>query len=188
MKDVSDLRKGIKVKIDGQPCAVTDFSFTKPGKGQAVYRCRLKNMVSGNTFDKTWRSGDKFEKADLLSTKYLYSYADGDQFVFCHPETYDQIYINASILGKLSNFLIDDAECEVLFFEESAIEVTLPNFVDKEVVKSEPGVRGDTATNVSKPAYLDTGYEIHVPIFVNEGDIVRIDTRTGEYYERVSKK
>ena len=188
MPDVSDLRKGIKIKIDGQPHHITDFSFTKPGKGQAVYRCKIRNMINGNSFDKVYRSGDKFEKAELYSKTYLFSYVDGDEYVFVDPDTYDQLYLNEDALGKQRYFLIDDCECEILFFEDKAIEVALPNFVEKEIIRSEPGVRGDTATNVTKPAYLDNDYEIHVPIFVNEGDTVKIDTRTGEYSERVSKK
>jgi len=187
MMDVSDLRKGVKVKIDGSPCVVTDFSFSKPGKGQAVYKCRLKNMLSGNTFDKTWRSGDKMEKADLRSGTLIYSYIDGEQYVFMDPETYDQTYIGEKIIGKQKYFLIDDCECEVLYFEDTPIEVNLPNFVTKEITYTEPGAKGDTATNVTKPAKIDTGYEVNVPLFINEGDLIKIDTRTGEYAERVKK-
>ena len=185
--DVSDLRKGIKIKYDGQPHLVTDFNFSKPGKGQAVYRCKLKNMITGNTFDKTWRSGDKFEKADISSKEYIYSYQDDTNYIFMDEQTYDQLPINAEILGEKSYFLLEDQSCEILFFEGKPIDVDLPNFVEKEVAKSEPSVRGDTATNVTKPAFLDNGYEISVPIFINQGDIVKIDTRTGEYVERVKK-
>jgi elongation factor P len=187
MIGTSDLRKGIKLKIDGAPHIVTDFNFTKPGKGQAVYRCKLKNMLTGNQFDKTWRSGDKMEKANLRSGKLIYSYVDGEEYVFMDPESYDQTYIDAKYLGKQINFLIDDCECDVLYFEDKAIEVTLPNFVTKEITYTEPGARGDTTTNVSKPAQIDTGYEVHVPLFINEGDLIKIDTRTGEYAERVKK-
>ena len=187
MIDTSDLRKGIKLKIDGAPHVVTDFSFMKPGKGQAVYRCKLKNMLTGNTFDKSWRSGDKMEKADLRSGALIYSYADGDDYVFMDPETYEQTYISEKILGNQKYFLIDDCECEVLYFEDKPIEVTLPNFVVKEIVYTEPGARGDTATNVTKPAKIDTGFEVNVPLFINEGDLIKIDTRTGDYSERVKK-
>lgn len=187
MMDVSDLRKGVKIKIDGSPCVVTDFQFSKPGKGQAVYKCKLKNMIQGNTFDKTWRSGDKMEKADLRSGQLIYSYQEDDQYVFMHPETYDQVYISVKMLGKAKYFLIDDCECEVLYFENLPIEIILPNFVVKEIVYTEPGARGDTATNVSKPAKIDTGLEVFVPLFINEGDLIKIDTRTGDYSERVKK-
>ena len=187
MIDTSDLRKGIKLKIDGQPHVVTEFSFMKPGKGQAVYRCKLKNMITGNTFDKSWRSGDKMEKADLHTGTLIYSYEDGEQFVFMDPETYEQTFIDADILGDQKYFLIDDCECEVLYFEDKPIEVNLPNFVTKEIVYTEPGARGDTATNVTKPAKIDSGYEVNVPLFINEGDLIKIDTRTGDYAERVKK-
>ncbi len=187
MIDTSDLRKGIKLKIDGAPHVVTDFNFTKPGKGQAVYRCKLKNMLTGNSFDKSWRSGDKMEKADLHSGSLIYSYADGDDYVFMDPETYEQTYISEKTIGKQKYFLIDDIECEVLYFEGKAIEVSLPNFVVKEITYTEPGAKGDTATNVTKPAKIDSGYEVNVPLFINEGDLIKIDTRTGDYAERVKK-
>ena len=187
MMDVSDLRKGVKIKIDGSPCVVTDFQFSKPGKGQAVYKCKLKNMVQGNTFDKTWRSGDKMEKADLISGNLIFSYKEDELFVFLHPETYEQIYVTEAMLGNSMNFLTDDCECEALYFEGTPIEVSLPNFVVKEIVYTEPGARGDSSTNVLKPAKIDTGFEVHVPLFISEGDLIRIDTRTGAYSERVKK-
>ncbi|MCM8531258.1 MAG: elongation factor P [Lentisphaeraceae bacterium] len=185
--DVSDLRKGVKIKMDGAPHVVTHFDFMKPGKGQAVYRCKLKNMLTGNQFDKSWRSGDKMEKADLRSSVLIFSYKEDDQYVFMDPETYDQTYISEKVMGTQKNFLIDDAECEVLYFEDAPIEVALPNFVVKEITYTEPGARGDTATNVTKPAQIDTGYEVQVPLFINEGDLIKIDTRTGDYAERVKK-
>lgn len=187
MMDVSDLRKGVKIKIDGYPCVVTDFQFSKPGKGQAIYKCRLKNMLQGNTFDKSWRSGDKMEKADLHTSSLIYSYADGDQYVFMHPETFEQTFISEKTLGDQKYFLIDDCECEVLYFEDTPIEVILPNFVTKEITYTEPGARGDTATNVTKPAKIDSGYELNVPLFINEGDLIKIDTRNGAYVERIKK-
>lgn len=188
MLEASDLRKGLKIVIDGNPCIITHFDFMKPGKGQAVYRCKLKNMIQGNSFDKSFRSGDKMEKANLLSKEVTYSYKDGDAFVFMDNETYEQCLIGEKVLGISQHFLGDEMECEILFFEDTPIEVALPNFIEKEITKSEPGVKGDTATNVTKPAFIESGYELQVPIFVNEGDIVKIDTRTGEYSERVSKK
>ena len=187
MIGTSDLRKGIKLKIDGAPHVVTDFNFTKPGKGQAVYRCKLKNMLTGNSFDKSWRSGDKMEKADLRSGSLIYSYLDGEEYVFMDPKSYEQTYISEKTIGDQKYFLIDDAECEVLYFEGKAIEVSLPNFVVKEITYTEPGAKGDTATNVLKPAQIDSGYEVNVPLFINEGDFIKIDTRTGEYSERVKK-
>ena len=188
MIGVEQLKKGIKLKIDGQPHAVTDFNFTKPGKGQAVYRCKLKNLVQGNSFERSWRSGDNVEKADLSTRNLLFSYIEDNAYVFMDPETYDQVMLSKDVIGDNKHYLIDDCEVEVLFFEDSAIDVQLPNFIIKPIHKSEPGVKGDTATNVTKPAYTDTGLELHVPIFINEGDMVKIDTRTGEYVERVNIK
>ena len=123
----------------------------------------------------------------IISILSLSVFSEGDQYVFMDPETYEQTYISEKILGKQKYFLIDDCECEVLYFEDKPIEVNLPNFVVKEIVYTEPGARGDTATNVTKPAKIDTGYEVNVPLFINEGDLIKIDTRTGDYAERVKK-
>jgi elongation factor P len=144
-------------------------------------------MLTGNQFDKTWRSGDRMEKADLHSELLIYSYKEDEQYIFMHQETYEQTYISEKVLGDQRHFLIDDCECEILYFEDSPIEVALPNFVTKEITYTEPGVRGDTANNVTKPAQIDTGYEVQVPLFINEGDLIKIDTRTGDYSERVKK-
>jgi elongation factor P len=186
MYSASDLRKGLKIEIDGEPYEITDFQFVKPGKGQALYRCKLKNMVTGNTQDKTYRSAEKIDKPDLMQRDMIYSYQEADKYIFMDPETYDQIPIDGEALGDQHYFLIEDMEVKILFFNEAPIEVTLPNFIEKEVVETEPGARGDTATNVTKPAKIDNGYEVAVPIFINQGDIIRIDTRTGGYDGRVS--
>lgn len=188
MFSCSDLRKGLKIEIDGDPYIVTDFQFVKPGKGQALYRCKIKNLISGGTVDKTYRAAEKIDKPDLMEKSLLYSYPDGDNFVFMDGETYDQITITADILGEQRHFLVEDMEVSMLFHNDRVIEVTLPNFIEKTIVETEPGARGDTATNVTKPAKVNGGYEIAVPLFVSEGDQVRIDTRTGKYADRVSKR
>ncbi len=187
MYNASDLRKGLKIEIDGEPYLVTDFQFCKPGKGQALYRCKLKNMLTGNSMDKTFRSVDKIDQPDLEEKTLLYSYQDGENFVFLDSETYEQVAVPGSVLGDKQYFLDDDMECEVLFFRGRPIDITIPFTVEKRIAKTDPGVRGDTATNVTKPALLENGYEVQVPIFLNEGDVIRIDTRTGQYIERVSK-
>ena len=184
---VSELRKGAKVEMDGAPYLITDFDFYKPGKGQALYRCKIKNMITGSTMDKTWRSADKVDTPDLSNRDVTYSHSEVDMFVFMDSETFDQIHIPASVLGNQKFFLIENAECQILFHGEKPIEVTLPIFIEKRITHTEPGARGDTATNVTKPASLDNGWEIQVPLFVNEGDLVKVDTRTGQYSERVSK-
>jgi len=187
MYTASDLRKGLKIEIDGEPFIITDFDFCKPGKGQALYRCKLKSMITGYTMDRTFRSADRVEKPDLREQEMIFSYLEGDNFVFMDAETYEQVFIPRAVLGDQSYFLKEDTECSVLFYRDKPIEVTLPTFIEFVIAKTEPGARGDTATNVQKPAWIENGYEIQVPLFVNEGDRVRIDTRTGQYSERVSK-
>jgi len=187
MFSASDLRKGLKIEIDGDPYVITDFDFMKPGKGQSIYRCKLRNLITGNTMDKAYRSAEKIDKPDLMQHDMLYSYKEGDQYVFMNPETYEQIHVEASVLGNQVFFLIEDMSVKILFFNDRPIEVELPNFIERTVAETEPGARGDTATNVTKPAVLDNGYEVAVPIFINEGDVVRIDTRTGTYDGRVNK-
>ena len=188
MASASDLRKGLKLEIDGEPWVITDFDFCKPGKGQSLYRCKLKNMLTGNSMVKTYRSSDKgIEKASLEEREMYYSYPDANFFVFSDAETYEECRISKEQLGDSVYFLIEDAQCSVLLFKGKVVEVTLPIFIEKEIIETEPGARGDTATNVTKPAKVDNGYEIAVPIFLNIGDIVKIDTRTGQYVERVKK-
>lgn len=187
MYSTSDLRKGLKIEIDGQPYVITDFDFCKPGKGQALYRCKLRNMINGTGTDRTYRSGDKVDRPDLSQRDVVYSFAEGEDFIFMDTETYEQIHIPAAVIGEQKYFLIENSECTILFHGEKPIEVTLPIFIEKKIVKTDPGFRGDTANNVLKPAFIDNGFAIQVPIFVNEGDIVRIDTRTGQYVERVNK-
>lgn len=187
MYNASDLRKGLKVEIDNEPYEIVDFEFCKPGKGQALYRCKLKNMLTGATFDRTYRSDDKIGKPDLREEDMIFSYVENDKYVFLHAETYEQVLVDKELLGNKTYFLKPDTECKILFYQDKPVDVTLPFFVEDKIAKTEPGVRGDTATNVTKSAYLENGYEIQVPLFVNEGDIIKIDTRTGEYSERASK-
>ena len=185
MYNASDLRKGLKIEIDGQPFAITDFTFTKPGKGQSIYTCKLKNMITGATMTRQYRSNDKMDKPQLEQVELQYSYKDSDSYVFM-DDNYEQVSISEEVLGRAKNFLVEDMTVDVLYHNDKPIEVELPIFIEKEITYTEPGARGNTATNVLKPAKIDTGYEINVPIFINQGDIVKIDTRTGEYAERVA--
>ncbi len=188
MYESSDLRKGLKIMIDGEPYIITEFQFSKPGKGQALYRCKLKNMVTGLTMDRTYRSGDKFEPANLEERRMQFLYNDGEGYHFMDMKTYDQITLSEEQVGEAKNFLKDNMEVDILFFNETTpISIDLPNFVELEVTKSDPGVRGDTATGATKPATLETGYTVQVPLFIEEGDVLKIDTRTGQYVERVKK-
>ena len=187
MYNASDLKKGLKIQIDGAPWAITEFEFCKPGKGTALYRCKMKNMINGAGMEKTYRPTDKIEKPDLEEREMYYSYPEGDMYVFSDAETYEEMRVSGEMLGNQVYFLIEDSLCKVLLFNGQPIEITLPTFIEKVIAETEPGARGDTATNVMKPAKLDNGYEIQVPLFINEGDTVKVDTRTGEYAERVSK-
>ena len=185
MYESSDLKKGLKVSIDGTPYAIIYFQFVKPGKGRALYKCKLKNMLTGAQFDRTFRSGEKFDEANLEEATMEYLYSDGDQYCFMDTTTYVQYFLTKKQIGESINFLKDNTVCDVLLFEEQAIGLSLPNFIDLKIVKADPWAKGDTATGSTKPARLETGYVVQVPPFIEEGELVRIDTRTCEYVERV---
>jgi elongation factor P len=185
MLESGDLRKGLKIELDGEPHVIVQFEFVKPGKGQALYKCKLKNMLTGAQFDKTFRSGEKFNKADLEEVEMEYLYSDGGRFCFMNTSTYDQEFIVEEQIGESKNFLKENTVCNVLLFEGRPIGISLPYFIDLRVEKTDPWVKGDTASGDSKPATLETGYALNVPPFIQEGELIRIDTRTGEYVERV---
>jgi elongation factor P len=185
MLESGDLRKGLKIEIDGAPYIITQFEFVKPGKGQALYKCRLKNMLTGSQFDRTYRSGEKFNEAQMEEIEMEYLYAEGDRYCFMNTKNYEQEYLTAEQVGENIQLLKENILCNVLFFQEKAIGVTLPIFVELKIVKADPWVKGDTASGDSKPATLETGYVLQIPPFVEEGETVRIDTRTGQYVERV---
>lgn len=187
MYESGDLKKGLKVEIDGEPHVVVQFQFVKPGKGQALYKCKLKNMISGTQFDKTWRSSDKIKEADLEETEMEYLYTDAESYCFMDTSTYDQIFLSADQVGEAINFLKENTVCSVLLFQGKLIGLTLPNFIDLRISQADPWVKGDTASGDSKPATLETGYRVQVPPFVEEGQLIRIDTRTGGYAERVKE-
>jgi elongation factor P len=185
MLESGDLRKGLKIEIDGAPYIITQFEFVKPGKGQALYKCRLKNMLTGSQFDRTYRSGEKFNEAQMEEIEMEYLYAEGDRYCFMNTKNYEQEYLTAEQVGENIQLLKENILCNVLFFQERAIGVTLPIFVELKIVRADPWARGDTASGDSKPATLETGYVLQIPPFVEEGETIRIDTRTGQYVERV---
>jgi elongation factor P len=187
MYEASDLRKGLKIEMEGAPYEVVEFNFVKPGKGQAMYKCRLKNMLTGSTVDKTFRAVDKIDQPNLEEHELRYSYAEGDHYIFIDSLSFEQHIVSEDVLGDQKYFLEPDLEVAVLYHNNRPVQVTLPSYVQKKIAETEPGARGDTATNVTKPAKLENGFEVQVPLFINAGDIVRIDTRTGKYFERVSK-
>jgi elongation factor P len=185
MYESGDLRKGLKIEIDGDPYVIVGFEFVKPGKGQALYKCRLKNMVTGIQFDRTYRSGEKFKPADLEEQAMEFLYADGDQYCFMNSATYDQVFLTKAQIGDDVRFLKENTVCSVLLFDGRPIALSLPNFIDLKIVTADPWVKGDTASGSSKPATLETGYVVQVPPFIEAGEKIRIDTRTGQYVERV---
>jgi len=185
MYESSDLRKGLKIEIDGEPYIITQFQFVKPGKGQALYKCKLKNMATGSQFERTYRSGDKFNEANLEEHEMEYLYKDANGYCFMNLTSYEQIFLTEEKMGEAVNFLKDNTVCNVLMFEGRAIGISLPNFVILRIVEAEPWAKGDTAAGSTKPAKLETGYVLQVPPFVDEGELIRIDTRSGEYVERV---
>lgn len=187
MYDTSDIRKNLKIVLDGAPYAVVDHQFVKPGKGQAFTRTKLKNMITGAVLERTFKSGEKLEKADMEERQMQYLYPEGDQYVFMDTSTYNQLNFSKDQLGDTPDYLQDGMMVDVLFWSERPIGVTPPIFVELEVVDTEPGFKGDTSSNVLKPAKVSTGKVVQVPLFVNQGDVLKIDTRTGEYVERVKR-
>jgi elongation factor P len=184
MYSTTDFKKGLKVEIDGTPYVITDFLHVKPGKGGAFVRTKLKNLLTGRVIDQTFRSGEKVKKPDLMERQMQYLYREGDNFYMMDNENYEQIFITSEQMGEAALFLSENLNVQVLFFNQQPVAVELPTFVELAVAETEPGVRGDTASGGSKPATLETGAVIHVPLFINEGDRIKVDTRTGEYIER----
>lgn len=187
MYNASDLRKGLKIQIDREPYIVIEFQFSKPGKGQALYRCKLRNMISDAIIDRTYRSGDTFEPANLEERKMQYLYQQENEFYFMDVENYEQSFLNNEQIGDAKNYLIDNLEVDILFFENTPIGITPPNFVDLKVTKADPWAKGDTSSGDSKPVTLETGYTLRVPPFIEEGTKITVDTRTGEYVTRVKE-
>ena len=185
--NTSEFRKGLKVQLEGEPFLMVEMDFMKPGKGQAVYRAKLKSLISGRVIDRSYRSGDTIEAADIEERSVQYLYQDGTYYHFMDPESFEQYELTVEQIGDVAKWLVEEMLCEVVFWDNRAITVTPPTFVDLKVTYTEPGAKGNSTGNVQKPATLETGAEINVPIFINVDDVLRIDTRTGTYVERVSK-
>lgn len=185
MYTVADLRKGLKITLDGDPYIVIAFDFAKPGKGQALYRTKMRNMINGTILDRTYRSGETFEPAHLEERTMQYLYKEDNVYHFMDNKNYEQIAVNEDGLGDAKNYLIDNLQVDVLLFRDKAIGVNVPNFVNLRVIKTDPWAKGDTSGSDSKPATVETGYQLRVPPFIEEGELITIDTRTGEYSTRV---
>ena len=186
--DTSDIRKGFKMMVDGKPYTVVDFQFVKPGKGQAFTRVKIKSLVDGSVLERTYKSGEKIEKADVEDRTMQFIYPDGDNFVFMHESSGEQITVPGDKMEDEAKWLSDGMTIDVTLWNGAPIGVTLPASVTLQVTSSEPGIKGDTASGATKPATLSTGATVQVPLFVNEGEWVRVDTREGRYIERVNKK
>jgi len=181
----AEFKKGLKIQFDGAPYSIVDFQHVKPGKGGAFVRTKLKHMKLGRVIDNTFRAGEKVELVDFDEKRMQYLYKD-DRYHFMDLDTYDQISLAPEEVGEARDFLKENTEVEILFIDGNPVSVELPNFIELQIVKTDPGIRGDTATGGSKPAILETGAVIQVPLFLNEGAVVKVDTRSGEYLGRVA--
>ena len=185
MADTTDFRNGFTMLIDGAIFSIAEFQHVKPGKGSAFVRTKLKNMKTGAVLDRTFRSGDKVDEVRLEKREMQYLYSEGDLYYFMDLDNYEQTQVDKAFIGSGAGLLKESQNAYLLIAREEVIGVDLPNFVSLEVTHTEPGLKGDTATGAVKPATLETGYVVQVPLFVNQGDTLKIDTRTGDYVERV---
>jgi elongation factor P len=183
--NTSDWRKGMKVIWEGEPCLVVESTFRKPGKGNAIYTLRMKNLIRGTVLEKNFKGGETIESADVSEIDVQYLYKQADKFVFMDSTTFEQYELTADQVDDAWKYLKDGMACSMVLWNDNPITMSAPNHVELKVEYCDPGVRGDTATNVTKPAKVETGAEFLVPSFIKIGDVVRIDTRTGEYIERV---
>jgi elongation factor P len=183
--DTSQFRNGLKIELDGEPYSIVQFQHVKPGKGGAFVRTKVRNLKTGRVLDRRFRAGERVEEADIQENRMQYLYRDGESLVFMDTQTYEQIPFSEAQVGEAREFLKENLEVDVLFWRGKPINIELPAFIEARITKCEPGIKGDTASNVTKPATIETGAVVQVPLFVKEGERIRVDTRTGEYVERV---
>ncbi|MFP4155307.1 MAG: elongation factor P [Halothiobacillaceae bacterium] len=183
--NTNEFRGGLKVMLDGDPAAIIENEFVKPGKGQAFNRVKLRNLKTGRVIERTFKSGESIEAADVLDVEMQYLYNDGDSWHFMNPETFEQLAADESALGDARQWLKEQDVCTLTLWNGAPIAVAPPNHVELTVTETDPGIRGDTATGGTKPAYLETGAVVKVPLFIEVGEVLRVDTRTGEYLGRV---
>jgi elongation factor P len=191
MYQLSDFKKGMKLLYEGQPFTVVDFQHVKPGKGNQFTRCRFRNLISGQNREFTFKQGEKFEEPDINTVEMQFLYkeenAGATLYNFMNQTSFEQVSLNEEDVGDAKNFLIENLECVIMNFNGRPIGVDVPNSVILKIAKTDPNFKGNTVTGAQKPATLETGYVVHVPMHINEGDLLKIDTRTGEYVERVNK-
>ncbi|GAB1256118.1 elongation factor P [Aurantivibrio plasticivorans] len=184
----NEFRSGMKVMLDGDPCSILDNEFVKPGKGQAFNRVKLRNLKSGRVWERTFKSGESLEGADVTDRDMEYLYNDGEFYHFMEPETFEQHQADANTVGDAAQWLKEQDTCIVTLYNGAPLAVTPPNHVELEIVETDPGLKGDTAQGGTKPAKLSTGAVVKVPLFLTEGEVVRVDTRTGEYMSRAKEQ
>lgn len=183
--NTNEFRSGLRIIIDSDPCVIMENEFVKPGKGQAFNRVRIRNLKTGKVVDKTFKSGDSVEAADVVETAMQYLYTDGEFWHFMVADTFEQFAADKKAVGDAENWLKEQDVCQVTLWNNTPLLVTPPNFVELEIVETDPGVRGDTASGGVKPAKLSTGAVVRVPLFIEQGEVIRADTRSGEYVSRV---
>lgn len=186
MFETNDFRKGLNVLLDGSPYTVVEFQHVKPGKGNQFTRCKLRNLLTGQLLERTFKSGEKFGIPDVMFRDMNFLYKDDTGFNFMDPESYDQLQLNPNIVGFGSNFLTENLKVKICFFNDRAVGLELPNSVTLKVTETDPGFKGNTVTGTFKPATLETGHKVQVPLHTSIGDVLKINTETGEYVERVS--
>lgn len=183
--NTNEFRSGLRIILDNDPFIIVENEFVKPGKGQAFNRVRVKNLKTGKTVDKTFKSGESIEAADVIDTAMQYLYNDGEFWHFMVPDTFEQYAADENAVADAKNWLKEQDVCQMTLWNNSPLNVLPPNFVELEIVETDPGVRGDTASGGVKPAHLSTGAVVRVPLFLEQGEIIRVDTRSGEYVSRV---
>jgi len=181
----SQFKNGLKIIINDQPCSIIEHEFHKPGKGQAVMRVKFRNLITDKVIDKTYKSGESVEEADILTSEMTYLYSDGEFWYFMNASTFEQIGISEKVLSETKKWLVGQESCAVVVWNDEPISVEAPPFVELLITQSDPGIKGDTVSGATKPAVLETGVTIQVPLFVEEGEKIKVDTRTGEYSARV---
>ena len=187
MYQLSDFKNGLKILVEGEPYVVVEFQHFKPGKGNQFTRTKMRSLLTGRNLERTFKSGEKFEVPDVMTVEMTFLYKDDSGYNFMNPKNFDQIALQAEEVGDAVNYLTDNMECVIMNFNGKAIGVDVPKTVNLKVVKTDPNFKGNTVTGATKPAELETGYSVNVPMHISEGDVLKVDTRTGNYVERVNK-
>jgi elongation factor P len=183
----SEFKNGLKILLDGQPYTILENEFVKPGKGQAFNRVKIRNLKNGRVIDRTFKSNETVEAAEVNDIDVQYLYNDGQFYHFMQPQTFEQYQVNAEVLGDVSQWLMEQAECILTLWDGQPLTITPPNFIEAKIIDTDPGLKGDTSGGGGKPATIETGAVVRVPLFVQIGEVIKVDTRTGAYLSRVSK-